>query len=183
MVGGAKPCLESNHIPARNAWRAQTKSSTHQKNPQRMSQTCLWVFECLLWSYGSAVACYRGRGCRCSRPGYGISPLEGGHHSPKIEPPELTQDWGNRLLEDTNKTLCASGPRRMEQWPPQEDWPRISLSVLVSPAKVWVSGGLLQGRGHWVRQQMSNQYSWLKNPWRVWKGKKIEHWKMNSPSW
>ena len=31
------------------------------------------------------------------------------------EPPELTQDWGNRLLEGTNKTLCAPGPRRKEQ--------------------------------------------------------------------
>ena len=26
---------------------------------------------------------------------------------PTIEPPELTQGWGNRLLEGTNKTLCA----------------------------------------------------------------------------
>ena len=30
---------------------------------------------------------------------------------------ELPQDWGNRPLEGTNKTLCASGPRRKEQWP------------------------------------------------------------------
>jgi len=30
---------------------------------------------------------------------------------------ELTQDWGNRLLEGTNKTLCAPGPRRKEQGP------------------------------------------------------------------
>ena len=27
---------------------------------------------------------------------------------------ELTQDWGKSLLEDTNKTLCAPGPRRKE---------------------------------------------------------------------
>ena len=33
---------------------------------------------------------------------------------PTIEPPELTQDWGNRLLEGTKKTTCASGPRRKE---------------------------------------------------------------------
>ena len=32
-----------------------------------------------------------------------------------VELPELTQDWGNRLLEGTNKTLCAPGPRRKEQ--------------------------------------------------------------------
>ena len=28
---------------------------------------------------------------------------------------ELTQDWGNRLLEGTNKTMCALGHRRKEQ--------------------------------------------------------------------
>ena len=26
-----------------------------------------------------------------------------------IEPPELTHDWGNRLLEGTNRTLCTPG--------------------------------------------------------------------------
>ena len=28
---------------------------------------------------------------------------------------ELTQDWGNRLLEGTSKTLCIPGPRRKDQ--------------------------------------------------------------------
>ena len=28
---------------------------------------------------------------------------------------ELTQDWGNRLLEGTNRTLCTPGSRRKEQ--------------------------------------------------------------------
>ena len=35
--------------------------------------------------------------------------------NPTIEPPELTQDWGNKLLEGTNKSLCTPGPRRKEQ--------------------------------------------------------------------
>ena len=35
--------------------------------------------------------------------------------NPTIAPSELTQDWGNRLLESTNRTLCALGPRRKEQ--------------------------------------------------------------------
>ena len=30
---------------------------------------------------------------------------------------ELPQDWGNRLLEGTNKTLCAPGARRKELCP------------------------------------------------------------------
>ena len=80
MVGEARSCLESNPIPARDAERAPTKSCAHQKNSQRMIQTCLWVFECLLWRYGSTVACFRGRGSGCSRPRYSISPLGGGHH-------------------------------------------------------------------------------------------------------
>ena len=37
--------------------------------------------------------------------------------NPNIEPSDLTQDWGNRLLEGTNKSLCTVGPRRREQWP------------------------------------------------------------------
>ena len=28
-----------------------------------------------------------------------------------IELAELTQDWGNRLWEGTNRTLCTPGPR------------------------------------------------------------------------
>ena len=36
---------------------------------QRLSQTHLWVFECLLWRHGSAVACHRDRGFSCSRTG------------------------------------------------------------------------------------------------------------------
>ena len=35
--------------------------------------------------------------------------------NPKIELPELTQDWGNRLFEGTNRNLCALGPRGKEQ--------------------------------------------------------------------
>ena len=35
--------------------------------------------------------------------------------NPTTDLPELTQDCGNRLLEGTNKILCATGPRRKEQ--------------------------------------------------------------------
>ena len=30
--------------------------------------------------------------------------------------PELTLDWGSRLLEGTNKSLCTPGPRKKEKW-------------------------------------------------------------------
>ena len=61
MVEGVKSCLESNPIPNREAWRAQTKPCAHQdpETPQKLSQTWLWVFECLLWRYRSAVTCCR----------------------------------------------------------------------------------------------------------------------------
>ena len=80
MVGGVQSHLESNPIPARESQKAQTKPCVHQKTPQRLSQTCFWVFECFLQRYGSAVAWCRGRGSGCSWPGCCISPLGGGRH-------------------------------------------------------------------------------------------------------
>ena len=71
MVGGPKSCLESNPVPTRDARRAQTKPCVHQdpEATQRLSQTCLWVFQWLLWRHRSAVACHGARGSSCSRPG------------------------------------------------------------------------------------------------------------------
>ena len=57
IVGRAIIHLESNPIPTRDAQRAQTKPCVHQETPQRLNQTWLWVFECLLQRYRSAVAC------------------------------------------------------------------------------------------------------------------------------
>ena len=34
---------------------------------------------------------------------------------PTIEPPELTQDWGNRHFEGTNKIVWTPGSRRKQQ--------------------------------------------------------------------
>ena len=57
-------------LPSRDAWRAWTKSCAHHEpeTPQRLSQTCLWVFKCLLWRHGSAVACHGDRSSGCSSP-------------------------------------------------------------------------------------------------------------------
>ena len=46
---------------------------------------------------------------------------------------QLTQDWGNRLLEGTNKTLCAPGPRRKEQCPHK----RLSQTCLWVSRSLW----------------------------------------------
>ena len=49
--------------------------------------------------------CHGVRGSGCSRLGYGISPLEKVAINPTIELPELTEDWGNRLLEGTKNLV------------------------------------------------------------------------------
>ena len=80
MVGGAKSSLESSPIPARDAQRAR-KYLVHTRTQRPHSDWDRPVFECLLLRrYGSAVDCHRGRGSGCSRPGYGVNPLGGGHH-------------------------------------------------------------------------------------------------------
>ena len=88
--------------------------------PQRLSQNCVCVSPVEVWS---AVDCCRGRGSGCSRPGYGISPLGGKRLLPlnsTIQPPELTQDWGNRLLEGTNKSLCNQDPGERSRDPTRD---------------------------------------------------------------
>lgn len=65
-----KSLLESNPISTRDPQKAQTKPYVYQdpEAPQRLSQTCFGVFECLLWSHRSAVACQGDRCSGCSRP-------------------------------------------------------------------------------------------------------------------
>ena len=67
--------------------------------------------------------------------------------NPTIELPELTQEWGNRLLEHKQNLVCT---RTQEKGAvtPQETDPDLPLSVQESPVDAWVSGGLLQGQGH-----------------------------------
>ena len=80
LYDGAILDLKSSLIPTRDTQRAQTEPCAHQETTQRLSQTCLWVFECLLQRYGSAVSGHRGGVSGCSRPGCGISLLGGSHH-------------------------------------------------------------------------------------------------------
>ena len=64
---------------------------------------------------------------------------------------ELPEDWGNRLLEGTNKTSCTPGARR-KTVSPQETEPDLPVSVQESPAEAWADSGLLQGQGHCIQQ-------------------------------
>ena len=66
--------------------------------------------------------------------------------NPTIELPELTQDWGNRLWEGTDRPY-APGPGRKEQRPHKiltqtcRECPGVSRGG-------GVGGCLLQGQGH-----------------------------------
>ena len=60
---------------------------------------------------------------------------------------ELTQDWGNRLLEGT-KTLVCTRSQEKGAVTPQETDPDLPVSVQESPAEAWVGRGLLQSQGH-----------------------------------
>ena len=67
--------------------------------------------------------------------------------NPTIEPPELTQDWGNRLLEGTNN-LVHTRTQEKGAVTPQETDPDLPVSIQVSPVEAWVGGGLVKGWGH-----------------------------------
>ena len=61
--------------------------------------------------------------------------------------PELTQDWGNRLLEGTNKTLCTRTQEKGAVTPRETD-PELPTRVQESLVEALVGCGLLQGWGH-----------------------------------
>ena len=61
---------------------------------------------------------------------------------------EVTQDWGNRLLEGTKKNLVHTKTQEKGAMTPQEDDPELTVSVQESLVKLWVGGGLLQDQGH-----------------------------------
>ena len=60
--------------------------------------------------------------------------------------PELTHDWGNRLLGGTNRTCAHQDPEERNS-DPQETDPDLPMSVQESLVEGWVDGGLLPGLG------------------------------------
>ena len=69
--------------------------------------------------------------------------------NPTIEPPELTQYWGNRLLEGKNKILYTHKDPGERSSDYKRDLP---MSVQEYSVEAWVGGDLLQGWGHSVKQ-------------------------------
>ena len=70
MVGGVKSCLESKLRPPEmlRGFKQNLMWTRTWGTHKRLSQICLWVFECLLQWHGSTVACHGNRGSGCSRP-------------------------------------------------------------------------------------------------------------------
>ena len=131
-----------------------------QEPHKRLSQICLCVFECLLWSHRSAVTCCRDRDSGCSRPG---SPRV--WHKPSWRRSSLTHHraartytgLGNILLEGTNKTLCAPGtPQRLSQ-----------TCLCMFECLLWRYGSAVaccRGRGSGCQTWVWNKPSWKSSP-------------------
>ena len=66
--------------------------------------------------------------------------------NPTIELPELTQDWGNRFLGDTN--LVGTRTQEKGAVTLQETDPDLLVSIQVSLAEAWISSGLVQYWGY-----------------------------------
>ena len=161
MVGGANSCLESNTVPTRDAWRAQTNLvCTRTQRPHR--DWARIVFKCLLWRNRSAVACCKDKGSGCSTPGYGISPLVGGRHSPHHRAARTYTGLGKQTLGGHRQNLVCTRAQEKGAVTPQETDPGASMSVQQSLAEAWISGGLLQDQGHWVQQCMLT--FWRRSP-------------------
>ena len=81
--------------------------------------------------------------------------------NPTIDLPEITQDWGNRLLEGTHRTSCTTGPRRKEQWPHK----RLTQTCPWVPRSPWqrLGSAVATGSGHWVQQCMYGTF-WRRSP-------------------
>ena len=137
MIEREKSHLESNPMPARNAWRAQIKPCAQQEILQRLSQSCLCMFECLLWRYRPC----RGSGCR--RPGYGISPLARGCHQLHHRATRTYTGLRKKTLGGHKQKLMCTRNQKKGAVTLQETDPDLPVHVQDSLLEAWVSGSLL----------------------------------------
>ena len=123
MVGGVKSRLESNPISARDAQRLkQTLCAPQHRDPTETEPELGLSVSCR--GTGQQWTSLRAAALGAADLGMALALLEEVAIYPTIEPPGLTQDMGNRLLEGTNKTVCAPGPRD-----PTETEPGLCLRV------------------------------------------------------
>ena len=105
------------------------------------------TFECLMWRYRSAVACSRGRGSGCSRPGCVISPLGGGYRSPHHTAARSYTGLGKLTLGGYKQNLVYTRTQEKGTVTPQKTDPYLSVSVQESLEEAWVGGSRCRVRG------------------------------------
>ena len=99
----------------------------------------------------------------------------GSIHKPLYFSIKWQTDWKLQSQKLTNLTFWTTAlSNSMKLWAmmcraTQDRWVMMEISD-----KTWSTG---EGNGKPL------QYSCLQNPMKIWKGKKIGHWKMNSPDW
>ena len=102
------------------------------------------VFEPLLWRYGSAVACRRGRGFGCSRLGYGKSPLGRGCHQPHHRATRTYTGLRKQTPGGHKQKLMHTRTQEKGAVTPQETDPDLPMSVQESPVGWWWSAAGLR---------------------------------------
>ena len=68
--------------------------------------------------------------------------------------PVVSQDWGNRLLEGTDRTLCAPGERSSD---PARGRASLACAYSESPVQAWVHS-TCRGARDWLRQSWEVQH-------------------------
>ena len=75
------------------------------------------------------MACHRGRGSGCSRPGCGVSPLAGGHHLPHYRACRTYIGLGKQTLGGHKQNLVHTRTQEKGAVTPQETDPDLPMSV------------------------------------------------------
>ena len=106
------------------------------QDPQTHRDSDRNVFECLLWRYGSAVDCCRGRGSGYSRSGYGISPIGAARSYTGL---------GKQTLGGHRQNLMHTRTQEEGAVTPTRDWPRLACECLEVSGRVmgrwWSAAG------------------------------------------
>ena len=117
---------------------------------QRLSQNCLSISCGGMGLQWPATGVW---GSGCSRPGYGISPLGGGHHqSHQINSTNIaTRTYiglEKQALGEHKQNLMHTRTQEKGALTLQETEPGLPVSVWESPVEAWDDSGLSWGQGH-----------------------------------
>ena len=146
-VGGAKSGLESNLVPTRDTRGTQT-NLVHQdpETPQRLSQNCVWASPAEVQVSSGLL---QGQGLWVQqtwvwhKPSWRMSPLT--HRRAA----RTYTGLGKQTLGGHKQNLVRTRTQEKGAMAPQGSG-RLAHECQESLAEACVSGGLLQGWGHWM---------------------------------